>query len=302
MDVMKNQKRAAVLFAALIVIGAIVCAISGGLRTGTAYTGGTLITVSVKADYDMKVVESALRENGAANAQVQRAGNQRNLAEIRLQESGDAAALAAKLEQSIAKTYAGAKVSSTKAITAAYSGTLFVSLLLPALAACVVAFVYAWARYGVQAGISAAVTVCGTLLALLAIMGITRIVISPAFISAWLLVAGWAVYGIYVLYERIWDGYLGDPQAEKRRGAIVNASVMANLPHMLAVAAGLTLVLCALAVFGGAGLLGFAVPGIIGLVAGSVLLIFFAAPLWATLQMNAAPAKTPRKKTNKKKK
>ncbi len=302
MDVMKNWKRAAALVAALVVIGAIVCAISGGLRTGTAYTGGTLITVAVKADYDMKVVEGALRENGIANAQVQRAGEQRNLAEIRLQGAQDAAALATKLEQSIAKTYAGAKASSTKAITAAKSGTLLVSLIVPALAACAVAFVYAWARYGVQAGISAAVTVCGTLLAMLAIVCIVRIVISPAFVSAWLLVAGWTLYGIYVLYERIWDGYLGDPQAEKRRGAIVNAAVVANLPYMLAVAACLALVLCALAVFGGAGLLGFAVSGIIGLVAGSVLVIFLAAPLWAALQMNAAPAQTPRKKTNKKKK
>lgn len=302
MDVMKNWKRAAALFAALIVIGAIVCAISGGLRTSVAYTGGTLITVSVNADYDMKVVEGALRENGISNAQVQRAGDRRNLAEIRLQGAQDAAALATKLEQSIAKTYAGAKVSSAKAITAAKSGTLLVSLLIPALAACAVAFVYAWIRYGVQAGVSAAITVCGTLLALLSIVSIARIVISPAFVSAWLLVAGWAVYGIYVLYERIWDGYLGDPQAEKRRGAIVNAAVASNLAHILTAAAGLVLALCALAVFGGAGLLGFAVPGSIGLVAATVLIIFLAAPLWAALQMNAAPAQTPRKKTNKKKK
>ncbi len=302
MDFVKNFKRWHIVALAIIVITLIACAALGGLRTGVVYAGGTLISINVKTEFDTTVIASALSENGVPGALVQTAGDRHNIADIRLQYSGDADGLASSVAQTIAKTYPGAKVVSAQSITAARPDQLFLSLFVPAVSVCAIALLYAWARYGIHAGISAGLMVIYTLALLFGVTGVVRLPVDPPFVSAWLLTAVCSVYSVHMLFERLKEIYQNDPQADKRRRELTNAGIRGSLPRMVSLAGALIVALAGLAIFGGASLREFALPAIIGLVVCVFTTTFLAAPLWIIRQEKAGlkPA-VQKKKADKKK-
>ncbi len=301
MDFFKNFKRLHTVALALIAMTIIVCAVFGGLRTGIDYAGGTLITINVNKEFEESAITAALKENGVAGARVQTAGDKQTLAEIRLQYSGDAGALASGIQQSVAKTYPGAKVVSTEAVTAAYAGKLFISLLVSVVSACVIGFLYAWARYGLRAGISAGLMPVYALALLIGITGALRLTVNTPFIGAVLLTAACSVYSVFLLFERLKESYQSDPQADKHRRELANAGIRVSVPRLLTLFGVLAVVLVALGVCGGTSLREFALPGIIGLIACAFSSVFLAAPLWVTLQERAERRPAVQKKKDVKK-
>ena len=301
MDFVKNFKRWHIIAVSVIAVAAILLGVFGALRTGVDYAGGTLMTVNVQSEFDESVIASALNQNGVFGARVQTAGDRKTLAEIRIQYSGDIAALSSPLEQTIANTYPGAKVISTEPITAAHADKLFFSLFVPAVSACIIGFLYARVRYGLSAAISAGLTPLYSFALFLGIAEAIRLTVNTPFIGAALLTAVCSVAGVILLFERLKEGSKDDPQADKHRRALTNAGIQGGIPNLLALFGALVVVLIGLAIFGSAAMREFALPGIIGIVVCAFFSIFLAAPLWVVLQESAERNPAVQKKKAKKK-
>ncbi|HWR23448.1 MAG TPA: hypothetical protein VN366_08220 [Feifaniaceae bacterium] len=300
MDFVKSFKRWHIIAASVIAAAVMLLAAFGALNTGVDYAGGTLMTINLQAEFEENDIAGALNKSGVSGARVQTAGDRKTLAEIRMQYSGDMETLKSSLEQSLAGAYPGAKVISAESVTAAHAGQLFISLFVPAVSACAIGFLYAWVRYGLPAAISAGLTPLYSLAFLLGVSEAVRVTVNTPFVGAALLTAACSVIGVCLLFERLKKSYQDDPQADKHRKELTNAGIRGSIPGLLTLFCALAAVLIALAVFGGASLWEFALPGVIGLVGCALSAIFLAAPLWAALQDYAGNRPAARKKKAKK--
>ena len=75
MDYIKKFKPMACVSAVIILAGLVVGIFTGGLNIGVDFSGGTELTVDLKADYDMRIITDALTANNAVGAQTVRSGS-----------------------------------------------------------------------------------------------------------------------------------------------------------------------------------------------------------------------------------
>ena len=292
MNFVKNWKKMICVSAAIVLVGLVVGIFAGGLNVGIDFTGGTLMTVDMgTADYDMAVVEEAVLTYADSKAQIVRTGNttsNQTMANIRLSALGDEAAeneQRAQITDMIRKTYPETAVVSVDRVDGIASADLIRNAILAVAIAAVLILIYIWIRFEFRSGVVAIAMLLHDVLIMMAFTCILRIPVNSSFIAAILTIVGYSINNTIVVFDRVRENSKNVMYLNKYREDIVNTSIKSSLGRSINTT--ITTLVAVLLVFllGNDSIREFALPIIVGLLAGTFSSILLAAPIWTAWHM-----------------
>lgn len=306
MDFNKKFKVMACVSAAIILVGIVVGIIAGGLNVGVDFTGGTLITIDLKGEYDMQVIEGALKQNGVTDAQTQRTGatgSSQTLVDIRMRSLNDdtqESELRASILEAIRATYADAEITSVDRVDGVASADLVRNAFLSVLIASILILIYIWIRFELYSGIAAVIALLHDVAIMLAFTSILRIPVNSPFIAAVLTIVGYSINNTIVIFDRIRENSKNDFHIDKHRAEVVNKSIHGTLTRSINTSITTLLTVVMVYILGIESIKQFTLPIIIGLLAGTYSSVFLAGPMWVKWHAFRLKSK-PQQKAKKKK-
>lgn len=299
MKIVEKSKFYMLISAAVMVAGIVVGVLSGGLNLGIDFTGGSIMTIDMKAEYGTEQVEKAFEAAGQPNVSVQKSspgtGEAQTLAVVRVRpmENADAETeLREKVMAEIQKTYAEATLSGVEHVGAVASAELIRNAFFSVAIAAVLILIYIAIRFELQSGIAAVIALLHDVLIMLAIVCITRLEINSSFIAAVLTIVGYSINNTIVVFDRVRDNLALYPKEDMP--GIINRSIKDTFTRSMYTSLTTLITIGSLYILGTVAIRDFSLPIIVGLLAGTYSSLLIAGPLWSIFargQRKNAPAK-----------
>ncbi|MEG0256715.1 MAG: protein translocase subunit SecF [Christensenella sp.] len=307
----KHFKKFLLIPIVIIIIGIIFGVVNGGLNLGLDFTGGSIITIDMKGEFDTGVLQKALNNNSVGDSTIVKSGEGYTEAEIRMRDLNDAELQATTNEAILAEvqqTYPDAAILTVDKVGGTASAELIRNAFLAVAIACVLMLIYIWIRFQLYNGISAVLMLIHDVAIMIAFMTILRVQINSAFIAACLTIVGYSINNTIVIFDRVRDNLKSPTVKKLPRSEIADISIKETLTRTMNTSITTLIMIVALYVLGVPAIKEFAFPIIVGLLAGTYSSVFLAAPMWAKMsdffekrkkQKSQAKPKA-KEKTNKK--
>lgn len=288
MQFMSKSKYFMMFSAGVILIGLIVGLIFGGLNLGIDFTGGSLLTVELKQEYDMQHVEDALSANGinVEDTQIVKAGENNTQAVIRMKElpkDVDDAGIRENIIASLRETYPEAEGGQVERVGGVTTGEIITNAFLSIVIAAGLMLLYIWVRFELFSGIAAVTALVHDVLIMTAVVCIFRVQINSSYIAACLTIVGYSINDTIVLFDRIRENNKRYSISSKTRAEVADISIRETLSRTINTSVTTLVTILALYVFGVTSIKEFALPLIVGLISGTYSSIFIASPVWVRL-------------------
>jgi preprotein translocase subunit SecF len=264
----------------IMVLGMISLIAKGGFRYGVDFKGGTVVTVRFQEKPQVDQIRMLLRENGAADSQIQelRSGQNDILIEFQGAKEEDASAGRDIILTALNKNYAGKfSVLSATSIGPKVGDDLKRQAVFATLYALGGILVYIAFRFEWIYGAAAVFAVFHDTLVTLGLFSLFNREINLTVIAALLTLVGYSVNDTIVIFDRIRENL-----KIRRRddlATIMNESINQTLSRTI-LTSGLTfLTVLALFIFGGEIINHFAFAMVVGIIIGTYSSIAIAAPL-----------------------
>ena len=285
----KNLKFTILLPAAVLVIGLIVGIICGGMNLGIDFTGGTMMTIAMHQDFDSSVVTKAFVDEGFSEKDISltvSGSGEEAEALVRFPDTNDADReneIRADVEKTIQATYPNAEVASTDRVGAVAGRDLVMNAISSVLIACALMLVYIWFRFELHFGVTAVVALLLDVGVMISMVTILRLQVNSSFIAAVLTIVGYAINDTIVIFD-IRENMRLHSRKEMTRAELADLSVKETLPRTVNTSITTLLTIVMLYIMGVTSIREFALPIIIGLLAGIYTSVFIAPSLWGVWQ------------------
>ena len=278
-----------VLVSLLIVVAGAVCFFAcGGFNLGIDFTGGTMITLKMGKQFEVADIQKVLADNGIEEAPVVKSTDEdgNEIAVVRFKAFEDAEeenAVRAKMVEDLKTQYPDVDVDNIERVGAIAGADLTRNAVYAILIACALMLIYIAIRFQWTFGVSAVIALFHDVLIMIAVVLIVRLQVNSSFIAAILTIVGYSINNTIVIFDRIREnrrriGSKGDMEA------MVNDSVKSTLTRSINTSFTTLLTITLLYILGVDSIREFALPIIVGLVAGTYSSVFLAAPIWFNLQ------------------
>ncbi len=269
--------KAAVTFSIiLILIGLGSIAVSGGLKFGIDFAGGTLIQLQFKSPPDIEVIRDGLKTIGLGESTIQEFGSKRDIL-IRVQRSEE------KLEavgSMVRKSLMGKfnvdeiTVERVEMVGPKVGHDLREKALLSILYAIIGIVIYISWRFEVQYAIAAIIALIHDVLVTMGAFSIFDKEFTLVIVAAFLTIIGYSLNDTIVVFDRIRENL-------RRKGKssiseVINTSINQTLSRTLLTSGTTLLVVIALFVFGGEIIHDFSFALLVGVFIGTYSSIFIA--------------------------
>ena len=234
----------------------------------------------------MQVVEQALEDNGVdpALAQITRSGDTQAVIRIQqLPSDENANEFRQGLLDSLKKTYPEASGSEIESVGGVTSGEIVTNAFLSVIIAAALMLIYIWIRFELFSGIAAVVALIHDVLIMTAVMSIARIPVNSSYIAACLTIVGYSINDTIVVFDRIRENRKKVSLKSMTQMEIADLSVRETLPRTMNTSLTTLITILAVYIFGVPSIKEFALPIIVGLVAGTYSSMFIASPIWMKL-------------------
>ncbi len=274
----------------IIVLGLVVGIVSGGMNLGIDFTGGTMMTIHIGEDFDSHVVSQAFIDQGFSDQQISVtvSGSGADAeALVRFPDTNDADReneIRANVETDIRETYPQAEVASSERVGAVAGRDLIWNAVSSVLIACALMLVYIWFRFEFHFGVTAVVALLLDVGVMISMVTILRLQVNSSFIAAILTIVGYAINDTIVVFDRVRENLRVITRKEMNRAALADLSVKETLPRTINTTVTTLITIVTLYIMGVSSIKEFALPIIIGLVAGNFTSIFVAPSLWGLWQ------------------
>ncbi len=298
----KAFKFTALLPAAILLAGLIV-GIFSGMNLGIDFTGGTMMTIDMGTDFNTAVVYEAFEEQGFSSKDITvtvSGSGEDAQALVRFPDTKDGEkenAIRAAVEASIQETYASAQVISTERVGAVAGKELVWNAISSVAIACVLMLLYICFRFEWHFGLTAVVALLVDVGVMVAVVTLLRLQVNSSFIAAVLTIVGYAINDTIVIFDRIRENRRLYTKKEYGNAALADLSVKETLSRTINTTITTLLTIVTLYVLGVASIKEFALPIIVGLLAGNFTSIFVAPSLWG-LWMDKSDLKKAAAKAN----
>ena len=279
-DWLGKRKLFLAISGSVMLIGMISLVMKGGFRYGVDFKGGTVVTVRFNEKPEVDQLRTLLRDNGAADSQIQelRSGQNDILIEFQGAKEEDASAGRDVIISALSKNYSGKyQVLSATSIGPKVGDDLKRQAVLATLYALGGVLVYIAFRFEWIYGAAAVFAVFHDTLVTLGLFSLFDREINLTVIAALLTLVGYSVNDTIVIFDRIRENL-----KIRRRddlATIMNESINQTLSRTI-LTSGLTfLTVLALFIFGGEIINHFAFAMVIGIIIGTYSSIAIAAPL-----------------------
>ena len=196
------------LIPAVIVAVALVLSLCGlGINAGVDFTGGSMLTYKVGEDFDVKDVETALKDAGIADAQIAKTGTGEDTQlEIRAKDLGDASEdRRMALEEKLKAKYANLDFVTLETVGATVGRDLIGNAIKSCLIVFVCLLIYIAIRFDLYSGVAALAALLHDILIMCSMMVFARAFYqaNTSFIAALLTIIGYSINNTIIIFDRI---------------------------------------------------------------------------------------------------
>ena len=292
MDFLKKKVLSFAIAAVLIVIGVACMGINsasgnGAFKYSLEFMGGTASTVTFKEDYSIKEIDSTIvpvveKVTGDANIQTQKVQGS-NAVVIKTRslnlEEREAFNKAMADEFGVdASTITAENISST------VSKEMRKDAIVAVLIATVCMLIYIWIRFkDVRFATSAVIALLHDVLIVLAFYAVSRIAVGNTFIACMLTIVGYSINATIVIFDRIREA-LAEKKRNEEMSTLVNQCISDTLTRSIYTNFTTFVMVAVLYVLGVSSIREFALPLMVGILAGTFSSIFITGPLWYVMK------------------
>ena len=290
MQIVEKRKIWFTISLVLILIGIIAMPINalmgnGILNFDVEFSGGIEIQMDLGQEFDNNDVTKIVKDITNQSApQVQRIlGKQQVNIKIRQLENTEETDIEALFEESFKEKYPQADVLSYSNVSATISSEMQVTALVAVLIACVAMLLYITIRFGDwRSGVSAIIALVHDVLIVLMVYSVVRVPVNNSFIAAILTIVGYSINNTIVIFDRIRENKNISPKKTDFI-QLTNKSIKDTLTRSINTSLTTLFTVVALYVFGVASIKEFAMPMIVGMLAGTYSSIFISTSVWYVL-------------------
>ena len=285
MKIIENRKKFFILSLLIICIGfgfmfANAKAGRGALNWDVEFTGGTSMEIDMGGEYDLAELEEIIIEaTDQQSPQIQQIIGT-NAVEIKLQSIDSPARV--NLLNAIWGVYPSAEVTEANDISGTVSGEMQQAAIKATLIAAVAMLIYISIRFkDFRAGGSAIFALIHDMLVVLAAYAIFRIPVNNAFIAVLLTILGYSVNSTIVIFDRIRenkDNFKPNQMAER-----IDKSIGQTLARSINTSLTTLFTIGAIYFLGVPSIKEFALPMMVGIIAGAYSSICISGSIWYTL-------------------
>ena len=283
---MKNRMKPCLCISLVIMAIALVMTFMGyGMNLGIDFTGGTLMTYSMGGEFDTGDVSAALAACGVSDAQIAKTGDAGTQVQIRISDKENTDDLRDALEEELAKTYPAIEYVDITRVGAIAGRDLISNAIKSVTLAAVLMLAYIAIRFDFFSGLAAIIGILhdvGIMLSFAVIFS-SFIRVETTFIAALLTIVGYSINNTIIIFDRIRENSHKTGVRSLPRDEIVNRSVTESLPRTLNTTVTKLLTIVTLYVLGVDSIKQFALPLIVGIVAGTYSANLINGYVWAAM-------------------
>ena len=290
---MKLQNRAKLclcISAGLMVLALILSIFGLGINRGIDFEGGLSIKYDMGEPFDNADVEAALASAGISEYQIAKAGADQSELQLRIKMIDDETGveeLRKVLEEQLSAKYTGMKTNDATVsfVGGVASGTLLRNAIWSVVAAAAAMLIYIAIRFDFNMGVSAVFGILHDVLIMLSFMVFFRsfLQMNSTFIAAMLTIVGYSINNTIIIFDRIRENNRRASYASLPRAEIVTISVKKSLGRTINTTLTTLVTILALYILGVASIKEFALPIIIGILAGVYSANLINGYIWAAL-------------------
>ncbi|KPU28014.1 preprotein translocase subunit SecF [Caloranaerobacter sp. TR13] len=281
MNIIRNRNKFFLISLTIIVVG-LVMAIVSGLNFGIDFTGGTLLQI----DFGKKIPVSEIREitdQFDKNASILHAGDNKEQVIIKTTldlDNKDRLEIFNKFKEKY-NLDDEAFVQSQK-FGPSIGGEIRTKALLSVIIATIGMLIYITFRFEFKFGISAIIALIHDVLIALSVYAIFKVPVNSSFVAAILTIVGYSINDTIVVFDRIRENI--KIMKKDKYEEIVNKSISQTIVRSINTSFTTLLAIVVLYIFGVEAIKDFALPLIVGIIAGTYSSIFIASPIWYLLK------------------
>ena len=275
-DFMGKIKMTMTISGLVILIGLGSVALSGGLKYGIDFAGGTLIQLQFKTPPDIEVIRDGLKTIALGESTIQEFGSKRDIL-IRIQRSEEKLeAVGSKVRNSLGGKFnkEDITIERVEMVGPKVGRDLREKALLSILYAIIGIVIYISWRFELQYAVAAIIALVHDVLVTLGAFSILDKEFTLVIIAAFLAIIGYSLNDTIVVFDRIRENL-------RRRGKntlvqTINASINQTLSRTLLTSGTTLMVVAALFFFGGEIIHDFSFALLVGILVGTYSSIFIA--------------------------
>lgn len=283
---MKNHlKPCAAVSVAIMVIALVMNMMGMGMNLGIDFTGGTLMTYNMGQEFANSDVVAALEVCGITDAQIAATGEDNTQVQIRIKDVENTDDLRTQLENELAAAYPAIEYVDITRVGAVVGAELISNAIKSLTLAAVLMLVYIAFRFDLYSGLAAIIGLVHDVAIMMSFVVILRsfIRVETTFIAALLTIVGYSINNTIIIFDRIRENSRKAGVRQLPREQIVNLSVMESLPRTLNTTITTLLAVVTLYILGVDSIKLFALPLIIGIIAGTYSANMINGYVWALL-------------------
>lgn len=268
---MKNRLKPCAAFSIAIMVIALVMTMMGnGMNLGIDFTGGTLMTYNMGAEFDADDVKAALADCGVAEAQIAKTGEENTQVQIRISDVENTDDLRDALVEKLSASYPGIEYVDITRVGAVVGGELISNAIKSLTVAAVLMLIYIAFRFDLYSGLAAVIGLAHDIAIMLSFVVICNsfIRVETTFVAALLTIVGYSINNTIIIFDRIRENAHKVGVRQLQREQIVNISVTESLPRTLNTTVTTLLTVVTLYILGVDSIKQFALPLIVGMLAG----------------------------------
>lgn len=275
-DFMGKIKLALTISGLMILIGLGSIALSGGLKFGIDFSGGTLIQLQFKTPPDIEVIRDGLKTIGLGESTIQEFGTKRDIL-IRVQRSEEKLeAVGSQVRNSLGEKFnkADITIERVEMVGPKVGRDLREKALLSILYAIIGIVIYISWRFELQYAIAAIIALAHDVLVTMGAFSILDKEFTLVIVAAFLTIIGYSLNDTIVVFDRIRENLRR--KGKNTLAQIINTSINQTLSRTLLTSGTTLLVVGSLFLFGGEIIHDFSFALLVGILVGTYSSIFIA--------------------------
>lgn len=281
MKIVEYRKVWFAISAIIIIIGGIILSLSG-LNFGIDFAGGTIINIDLHQTFEVSEIRD-VTDAFDEGADITYSGDDREQVIIQTQES-----LSNEQRKEIFSEFQNKynlteeDLLSIDQVDPVIGDELKNQVLIAVAIAVIAMLIYITFRFELSFAISAIVALTHDMLIVLAFYAIMRIQVNAPFIAAMLTILGYSINDTIVIFDRIRENRKRFKKNDYKN--LVNTSISQSIARSINTSLTTLITITALYILGVEAIRNFALPLIVGFLAGTYSSIFIASPVWYLLK------------------
>ena len=261
----------------VIILAGVVCFFINGFNQDIDFAGGTQIVIT-GIKYDEKAITKSLESIKGVDVSTVQKTDDGVLVKTKFLSDD----LKTQVETQIPKDFKKAKVASVESISETIGKELWQSAAASIAIVAILMLLYITFRFEVLSGIAAVVALVHDLLIMISFYVIFQVPVNTSFIAALLTILGYSINATIVIFDRIRENtrFLKKVAFSE----VVNKSIWQTVARSINTSLTTLFTLVVLYIIGVQSIKEFALPLIVGIVAGTYSSVFISGSVWAMLK------------------